>query len=218
MSIHDLKTGTKINIQFSYKGEQFSHEATILSQYGEGVLITPIYHEGNVINYSSDAKFELTDPFTNLKKTFIIDSLSHISFSDSDFHVIQGKEIMLSHIRRKAERYHVQREVRVITNKKKELRLVINDLSASGLSIFVGNNDYLFNVGDEITVEIKKDDAFKYVKVTCDIVRKFKIGNYSAIGCRVNNIPAAFLEYLNYKKRQKQALNDSRMFTTSEHT
>ena len=214
MKINAINPGTKINIHVNYKDYSFDASATVLTGYGDGVLITPVYYGGKIIEYCSDASFELTNPFTGAKRQFHIDDMSRVDFSGTDFHVIRGKEIVVSMNNRKAERFKIQREAAVTLRDQKgqRLSLVVNDLSVRGVSLLVGKYSSLLNIGDEIDVDLVNEETKKHIIFTSVVVRKFKVGDYDAIGCELKNISTSLLTYIEFKRKKKQENNDMRMF------
>ena len=214
MKINAITPGTKLNIHVNYKDNSFDTTATVLTGYGDGVLITPVYYDGKIIEYCSDASFEVTSPYTGHKRKFHIDDMSRVDFSGTDFHVIQGKEILISANNRKAERFKIQREASVVLQNQGKIKmsLVVNDLSLRGISLLVGKNAGLFNIGDEIDIDLVHEVTKKHIVFTSVVVRKFKVGDFDAIGCELKNISTSLLMYIEYKRKQKQENNDMRMF------
>ena len=212
MKIYNINPGTKLNITLTYKGCRFNAEATVLTQYGKGLLITPVYHDGKIIEYCSDATFEAVSPYSGATHKFCIDSLSRIDFSGTDFHVISGWEVVQQTNQRKAERFKLHKEATVTLENRQALRLVINDISIRGVSFLVGRSSSVFNIGDVLDIDFIKEGSFSHIKLSCAVVRKFKIGEYEAIGCELRNDSTSLVSYIQYKKQQKQELKDARMF------
>ena len=212
MKITNIHAGTQITINLVYNEKTYISTVTALTSYGQGLLITPIYCDGKIVDYCSDAYFTVKSPFSLEEHKFHINSLSRVDFSGSNFHVITGNECVATDQKRKSERIKIQKAAIVYLDKTQEINVMINDLSMRGISLLVGKNSKYFNVGDQITLDILKDGIFKHIRVNCTVVRQFKIGEYDAIGCELKNISTTLLEYIISKKKQKQELNSAKMF------
>ncbi len=212
MRINSITPGTKLNIHLTYRDMSFDTSSFVISSYGDGALITPVYFTGKIIEYCSDATFEIVNPITGIKRRFYIEDMSRVDFAGSDFHVIRGREITLSVDNRKAERFKIQREATVTIKDKKSVRLIINDLSVRGISLLVGRYSDNFNIGDEIEIDLVNEETLKHITFVSKIIRKFKVGDLDAVGCEVKNVSTGLLMYLQFKKMQKHSHNDQRMF------
>ena len=53
MKINAITPGTQLNIRVNYKDNSFDANATVLTGYGDGVLITPVFCDGKIIEYCS---------------------------------------------------------------------------------------------------------------------------------------------------------------------
>lgn len=212
MKITNIHPGTQITINLVYNGNTYISTVTALTSYGQGLLITPIYCDGKIVDYCSDAYFTVKSPITSEEYKFHITSLSRLDFNGSNFHVITGNEYVTTTQKRKSERIKIQKAAVVYLDKTQEINVMINDLSMRGISLLVGKNSKYFNVGDEITLDILKDGIFKHIRVNCTVVRQFKVGEYDAIGCELKNISTTLLEYILDKKKLKKQNDDARMF------
>ena len=214
MRINAINPGTKINIHINYKEYSFDASATVLTSYGDGILITPVFFGGRIIEYCSAAYFETYNPITGVTHKFQVDDLSRVDFSGTNFHVIRGKEITRSTNNRKAERFKIQREASafLLSKNGQRVSLVVNDLSVRGISLLVGKYSHLFEIGDEIEIDLINEDTKKHVVFTSVVVRKFKVGAFDAIGCELKHISTSLLTYIEFKRKQKQENNDMRMF------
>ena len=94
---------------------------------------------------------EYIEPATGLKHIFESDSIARTDFNGTDFHVIRGKEIILSDRKRKAERYMVQIMGQAVVNHRKTINVIVNDISVRGISLLIGK-DQSISMGDEINL------------------------------------------------------------------
>ena len=214
MNVKSIEPGTKVNIELNHNGKDYRVESTVLTQYSSGILITPVTCDGKMIQYCSDAKMSFIDKDKKLH-TFCLSSISPIDFSGSLFHVAQGCESAKIPNARKAERYKIQRIANAHVNKGPEVKVLVNDLSMRGVSMIVGKNNSAFNIGDEIMLDMLKEDSYSHVKITCQVVRKFKVDDFDAVGCVLKNVTTCLLDYILCIKRQKQEEKEARLFTNA---
>ncbi|RKM60429.1 PilZ domain-containing protein [Butyrivibrio sp. CB08] len=211
MNVKNIEPGTKVNIELNHDGKDYCVESTVLTQYSAGVLITPVVCDGKMIQYCSDARMTFTDSYGKVR-TFCLSSISPIDFSGSLFHVAQGCETVKVNNSRKAERYKIQRVATAYVAKKPVMKVLVNDLSMRGVSMIVGKNSNAFNIGDEIMLDMLKEDSYSHVKLTCQVVRKFKVDEFDAVGCVLKNVTTCLLDYILCIKKQKQEEKEARMF------
>ena len=58
-----------------------------------------------------------------------------------------------------------------------------------------------------------KEDGYSHVKITCQVVRKFKIDQFEAVGCELRNVTTCLLDYILCIKQQKEAEKANRLFS-----
>ncbi|MCR4901274.1 MAG: PilZ domain-containing protein [Butyrivibrio sp.] len=204
MKITNIFPGTQITIDLVYNDAKYKIVSTVLTSYGDGILITPLYCEGNIVDFCSQATLSYKDNVTGQDHVFKADNISLVDFSGTDFHVFNGKEVIKADSGRKAERYQIQRNAVVYTAERQMLHLLVNDLSMRGISFMAGKNSHQFNIGDTISIELPQDGSFTHIKITCKVVRKFSINGYDAIGCELMDITTKLLEYVLSKKAEKK--------------
>ncbi len=190
---------SEITVKMVHNNKELSVKTRVLTAYGEGILVTPIFCEDQVLEYCSNARIEYKNPSTGLVHTFESDSIARTDFNGTDFHVIRGKEIFLSDRKRKAERYMVQVMGQAVVNKRKTINVIINDISMRGLSLLIGK-DQIINMGDEIAVSFFKTGVMKRLTVKCKVVRLFKVGEFNAAGCVMSGIDSELTLYVAEKK------------------
>ena len=212
MKISNIQPGTKLNIVLSYKGNKFETSSTVLTPYGQGLLILPVYHEGKIIEHFSDATVNIEERFSGITHQFILDSLNRVDFSGTDFQVISGREVVNNTEQRKAERFKVEREAEVSLGHKQYYKLEMHDMSLRGVSFIIKQNAGIFNIGDSLDVDFIKEDSFNHLKFSCVVKRKFKVGYNDAIGCAITTVSPSILAYIQSKKEQKHQLKDAQMF------
>ena len=61
MKIYDIPQATKITINMVHNNQNRTVEATVITRYGDGILITPILVDGRLIDICSNANFEYTE-------------------------------------------------------------------------------------------------------------------------------------------------------------
>ncbi len=211
MTIQSIEPGTKVNIELTHDGRKYHVEATVLTKYSSGILITPIVCDGKMIQYCSDARMSFTDS-NKAQHTFILSDISPIDLSGSLFHVVQGCESIKIPNARKAERYKIQRIASAHIGKGPEMKVLVNDLSMRGVSMIVGKNGSAFNIGDEVMLDMLKEDSYSHVKLTCQVIRKFMVNEFDAVGCKLKDVNTCLLDYILCVKRQKQEEKEARMF------
>ena len=199
MRIAEIPQMSEITVKMVHNNKALSVKTRVLTAYGEGILVTPIFCEDQVLEYCSKARIEYKNPSTGLVHTFESDSIARTDFNGTDFHVISGKEIFLSDRKRKAERYMVQVMGQAVVNKRKTINVIINDISMRGLSLLIGK-DQIINMGDEIDVSFFKTGVMKRLTVKCKVVRLFKVGEFNAVGCVMSGIDSELTLYVAEKK------------------
>jgi hypothetical protein len=202
MKINEMSQGKKIIIKMVHNNKEHNIEATVLTKYGNGVLITPVYVEGRIIDYCSNASFEYEEDFSGIKHFFKVESLNRVDFSGSDFHVLSGKEVILANNQRKAERYYAEISGKVQLNNKVTLSAIVHDVSLRGMSLMVSDAGE-YNVGDSIKVMFHKDKTSSRIDVYGKVVRKFNIGGRTAVGCVLNNFSADYINFVMTKRFEK---------------
>ena len=140
MRIAEIPQTSEITVKMVHNNKELSVKTRVLTAYGEGILVTPIFCEDQVLEYCSKARIEYKNPSTGLVHTFESDSIARTDFNGTDFHVIRGKEIFLSDRKRKAERYMVQVMGQAVVNKRKTINVIINDISMRGVSLLIGKD------------------------------------------------------------------------------
>ncbi len=58
MKIQQMKQGKKIVISMIHKDKMCKAEATVLTNYEDGVLITPVYCDGELVDLCKSASVE----------------------------------------------------------------------------------------------------------------------------------------------------------------
>lgn len=202
MKIYDIPQATKITINLVHNNQNKTIDATVLTRYGDGILITPVQVDGRLIDICSNAHFEYIENIRGVKHLFQADTISRVDFAGTDFHVITGKEIILGDHQRKAERYSVQLMCNAVINKTRHISVVLHDISLRGFSLMVGKNTG-FNVGDKVKLEFMKNELSPKLVLNGVIVRNFTVGGYNAIGCEIENINPRVLGFIMEKKAEK---------------
>ena len=202
MKIYDIPQGTKITINLVYKRTHYTVEATILTKYGNGILITPLFCGGGLIDICTNAHFEYEDPYSGRKHIFQADSISWVDFSGADFHVIDGREVVVnSENQRKAERYMVQIMGNAVFNGDVFRSVIVHDISMRGFSLMVGKHSNV-SVGDKIKLEFSKSEYSTKMVLEGVVVRNFLIGGYEAVGCEIETISPAVMSFIMEKKEE----------------
>ncbi len=199
MRIVEIPQMAEITIKMVHNNSECSVKTRVLTAYGEGILVTPITCGDQTLDYCSMARIEYTEPATGLKHIFESDSIARTDFNGTDFHVIRGKEIILSDRNRKAERYMVQVMGQAVVNHRKTINVIVNDISVRGISLLIGK-DQSINMGDEINLSFFKAGTMKRVNTKCKVVRLFKVGIYNAAGCVISDIDSDITLYVAEKK------------------
>ena len=201
MKIFDIPQGTKITINMVHNKTNYTVEATVITRYGDGVLVSPLFCGGELIDICNDANFEYHEAVTEKKHLFQADNISRVDFSGTDFHVIMGREIVVAENHRKAERYKVQIMGNATINKTDALSVIIHDISMRGFSLMIGKKSTC-KVGDRVKVEFTKDAKSTKLELHGIVVRSFKIGPYEAIGCETENISPNVIGFIMNKKEE----------------
>ena len=206
MKIYDIPQGTKITINMVHNKTSYTVEATVLTRYGDGMLITPITCGGEKIDFSVNANFEYSETFSGRKHMFQADTISRVDFAGSDFHVITGREIVVADNQRKAERFRVQAMGNAIFNKKEFMSVIMHDISMRGFSLIVGKNARC-QVGDKVKLDFCKDANSPKMTISGVVVRNFSIGGYEAVGCEMENISPQVVAFVMEKKAEHMRKN-----------
>ncbi len=201
MRIANIPQMAEITIKMVHNDAECSVKTRVLTAYGDGILVTPITFEDQMLDYCSLARIEYKNPSTGHVHVFESDSIARTDFNGTDFHVIRGKEVILEHRNRKAERYMVQVMGQAVVNKRKTINVIVNDISMRGISLLIGK-DQTINTGDELELSFFKPGVMKRVTVKCSVVRLFKVGEYNALGCVLNSINSELTLFVAEKKRE----------------
>ncbi len=201
MRIANIPQMAEITIKMVHNDAECSVKTRVLTAYGDGILVTPITFEDQMLDYCSHARSEYKNPSTGHVHVFESDSIARTDFNGTDFHVIRGKEVILEHRNRKAERYMVQVMGQAVVNKRKTINVIVNDISMRGISLLIGK-DQTINTGDELELSFFKPGVMKRVTVKCSVVRLFKVGEYNALGCVLNSINSELTLFVAEKKRE----------------
>lgn len=199
MRIVEIPQMAEITVKMVHNNSEFSVRTRVLTAYGEGILVTPISCGGQTVEYCSRALIEYMEPATGLKHIFESDSISRTDFNSTSFHVITGKEIILSDRNRKAERYMVQVMGQAVVNHRKTINVIVNDISVRGVSLLIGK-DQSVKMGDEINLSFFKAGCMKRISTKCKVVRLFKVGSYNAAGCVINGVDSDITLYVAEKR------------------
>ena len=202
MKIYDIPQATKITINMVHNNQNKTVEATVLTRYGDGILITPVSINGQLVDIVSNAHFEYVESIQGIKHMFQADTISRVDFAGTDFHVVTGKEIIIGEKQRKAERYSVQIMCNAVINKTRHISVVLHDISLRGFSLMVGKNTG-FKVGDRVKLEFLKNELSPKLVLNGIIVRNFSIGGYNAVGCEIENINPRVLGFIMEKKAER---------------
>ena len=202
MKIYDIPQATKITINMVQKESSYTVEATVLTRYGDGILVTPIKCGEKPVDFCNNANFEYTENYSGIKHTFQADTISRVDFAGSDFHVITGREIIIANNQRKAERYTVELMGCAVVNKAEPMSIIVHDISMRGFSLLVGKNSNL-KVGDKLKVTFNRVDKAGKFSMNGVVVRHFKIGSYEAVGCEMEASSPLLLGYIMEKKQEK---------------
>ena len=199
MKIYDIPQGNKITINMGYNKTNYTVEATVITRYGDGVLVTPLFCGGELIDICNNANFEFVETVSQKQHLFQVDNISRVDFAGTDFHVVNGREIVIADNQRKAERYKVQIMGSAVINRQEALSVIIHDISMRGFSVMIGKHSTC-KVGDRVKVVFYKDSKSQKLELHGVVVRGFKIGNYEAIGCETENITPNVLGFIMDKK------------------
>lgn len=203
MKIYDIPQATQITINMVHNNEMVSTRATVLTRYGDGILITPIEGKDGKIDYcGNNANFEFVERFSGIKHTFRADMISRVDFAGSDFHVINGSEIIVHKEQRRAERYSVELMGSALINEKECLSVVINDISMRGFSLLIGKK-IAVNVGDTVKVNFTRTDKAVRLTMTGVVVRNFTVSGMEAIGCEFDSVSPLLLGFIMDKKASR---------------
>ncbi len=214
MKIYNIPYGTKITINMVHNRTSYTVEATVLTRYGDGILITPILCGGELVDICNSANFEFTEQITGIKHLFQLDNISRVDFAGTDFHVAAGREVIVAENQRKAERYKVQLMGNAVINKTDALSVVIYDISMRGFSLLVGKSSNC-NVGDRVKVDFFKDSKSLKLTLSGVIVRRFTVGGYEAVGCEIENITTGVLGFVMEKKKEHMAKAQAALSSTA---
>ena len=202
MRIAEIPQMAEITVKMVHNDSQCCVKTRVLTAYGEGILVTPLTcSEGQVVEYCSKAWIEYTEPATGLKHIFESDSVARTDFNGSDFHVIRGKEVVLSDRKRKAERYMVQVMGQAVVNHRKTINVIVNDISVRGISLLIGK-DQNIKMGDVINLSFFKAGSMKRIQTKCKVVRLFKVGIYNAAGCVISDVDSDLTLFVAEKREE----------------
>ncbi len=201
MKIVEIPQMTEITIHMVYNDTEMTVRTRVLTVYGEAILVTPILCQGQMVDYCSRAIIEYTEASSGLKHIFQSDSISRTDFNGTDFHVVRGKEIVISDRHRKAERYMVQVMGTAVVNHRKTINVIVNDISMRGISVVIGKGNSV-KLGDEIKLSFFKSGIMKRISVKCKVVRLFKVGDYNAAGCVLETVDSNLTLYVSEKKQE----------------
>ncbi|MCR5671443.1 MAG: PilZ domain-containing protein [Butyrivibrio sp.] len=205
MLITEIPNKAQITIILVYNKQQIKLPSTVISQYGPGILISPVYLDEKPVDYCSNAIMEFKDEFGK-GHIFHIDTLTRLDYSGSDFHVITGEEVFTNCNKRKAFRFNVQRMGTAVVNGDVMINVMINDISMRGISIMSNQAAGVINVGDHLEVSFLKPEMLKRITVKCRVVRQFDVCGYTAFGCAIDNATGELAAYIRERRLNVQKI------------
>ncbi len=203
MKLIDIPQTTKLNIMLSFEDQEYHIEASVLAKFEDGLLITPLKIDDTTINFCNNAMFEYYEQSTNDKHVFHLSSINRICFSDSEFHVIKGKDMIECSNGRRAQRYNVQLRGTAKLENKQTMNIMVNDISLRGISFITGSNSYKLPIGETIELSFFKYKAYKRVTVNCKVVRSFSLNGFTAYGCELFDISSEITQFIREKISEK---------------
>ncbi len=202
MKIQQMKQGKKIIISMIHKEKMCKAEATVLTNYEDGVLITPVYCDGELVDLCKSASVEYEDSITGAKHIFKVDRLRSVNFAGAEFNVVSGNEITTENNKRKAARYEINAQGTVHINGKVPASVTIHDISLRGLAFMTGGYSK-YNLGDTVRVMFYKDRHNGRIDVTGTVARVFKLSGHEAVGITLNNFSTDYITYVMKKRSDK---------------
>ena len=202
MKLQQMKQGKKIIISMIHKDKMCKAEAYVLTEYNTGVLITPVYCDGEIVDFCRNASLEYEDSISGEKHIFKVESLMKVSFVGSDFHVVDGKEITASDNKRKAERYVSNTPATVHINGKTPSSVTIHDVSLRGLAFMTGGLAK-YEKGDSIRIMFYKDKKSGRIDITGTVARVFRLSGHEAVGVSLTGLSTDYIAYVMQKKNEK---------------
>lgn len=204
MKIYDIPQAIQITINMVYKNANYKAEATVLTRYGDGVLVTAVKCANEIVDVCTNAVFEFTEHYTGIKHMFKVDTLARVDFAGSDFTVINGKEIIPENNARRAERYTLQLTGSAVINRSNPISVIIQDISMRGFSILIGKSSSV-KKGDRVKVDFFRSASDRKLTLMGTVVREFNIGEYRAVGCEMKGVSPRVLGFIMDKKAEHES-------------
>jgi hypothetical protein len=201
MKITDIPQTTELMLQLTIDGLPHTCSTTVLTAYGDGLLVSTVMHNGKAVGFCSGGTFEFTRPCTHEIHRFHVESVSRIELGSTHFHLLRGQDTAVTGQQRKAERYMVQRMGTAVINYTRTINVIVNDISMRGISLLVGQEQKC-KVGDEIRLSFFTSGVARRLTLQCKVVRLFNVQGYNAVGCIVKNVDMDYLNFVNEKKAE----------------
>lgn len=195
MKIKEITQGKTITISMIYKNEVLKTEATVLTPYSDGILITPIVVGGKIIDGCTNAKFEYVDTVTGKAHLFTVDSIRKLGFNGSNFHFIRGREAVLEDTQNVSQRYEVKAPGLVHINNMYNSRVIVRSVSLKDM-VFMTGGLAKYRVGDKVRVVFQRNKLGSRVDVIGRVGRVFKTGGHEAAELALTNFSKDYVSFV----------------------
>lgn len=194
MDITDFSTGTEITIYIPIMDKMIPAVCKVIGPRENGIMVTQPRYKGVPLNEMHDFSFSIHDRDYN-RYNFKCSLIQPISSLGNKFYYMEGLQGIDKRNYRKAERYPVGILGSAFSGQRKDVQVVIYDISMRGIS-FAMEREAVFRLGEEVTVTFQENERSRHLVVEAQIVRKFSLDEYEAVGCRMHNIGTDVMAYV----------------------
>ena len=203
MDITDFSTGTEITIYIPIMDKMIPAVCSVVGPRDEGIMVTQPRYKGVPLNEMHDFSFSIHDKDFN-RYNFKCSLIQPIAQLNNRFYYMEGLQGIDTKNYRKAKRYPVGIMGTAYAGKGRDAQVVIYDISMRGIS-FAMEREAVFRIGDDVTITFQEKERSRHLVIQAQIVRKFSLDDYEAVGCRMHDIGTDVMAFI--KKVKDRYMN-----------
>lgn len=203
MNITELAPGTQITVSILIDDMQVNIKTSAIYVFEDALLVSPLKYHGAPIPAFTQGSATALLP-NNYSTSFYLSSIVPYENWNDVYYLIKGSEIITEFSnKRKAERYVTNSLGKLTLAHNHTMSAIIYDVSIKGVSLLLGKTTSI-KIGDQFTLTFKPEGFTKTIEVPLVVVRSFKVGTYSAVGCKMRGIDPQLMSYIISLKKQKE--------------
>lgn len=208
MDLGEISTGTEITIYFEMENRVMQALCRAIGPLNKGLIVTKPLYNGMPLGLVRDFSFSIRDKGNNQHK-FKCALIQPVKKWNNKFYYMEGLEGLDLSDHRRAIRYPVGLWGIAYVHAGTDAKVLVYDISMRGISLVVERNA-VFSIGDSIHISFKEKNKAHHLNVTADVVRKFQVDDFDAIGCRITEMGTDYMAFATkvkstYLKKSEEA-------------